>query len=36
MWEENNPTWEIFTLVGSGSEHLPVGSVREHWAADAL
>jgi hypothetical protein len=36
MKEEGNIGWSIFTGVSSESDHLPLGAVRRHWAADAL
>ena len=36
MKEGENPDWGIFAVVDSDSDHLPIGSVREHWAKDAL
>ena len=36
MKEQENPQWNIFVAVDSQSDHLPVGSVRDQWNAEAL
>jgi hypothetical protein len=36
MREEQNKDFDIFVVVGTQSDHLPVGSVRQYWAPDAL
>src|SRR5207248_901787 len=33
---ERNPDFTHFVAVDSETDHLPVGEVRRHWAADAL
>ena len=36
MREEQNRDFDIFVVVSTQSDHLPVGSVRQYWAPDAL
>lgn len=36
MREEDNPDWEIFGVVSSDTDHLPIGEVRQYWAPDVL
>ncbi len=36
MGEGDNKGWNIFVVVESDSDHLPVGEIRQHWAEDAL
>jgi len=33
---DDDPDFTVFTAIGSECTHLPVGSVRTEWAADAL
>jgi len=36
MKEEDNKNWNIFRAVDSETHHLPIGSVRQHWAPESL
>jgi hypothetical protein len=36
MKELDNLAWNIFRVVYNASAHLPLGSVREYWDAEAL
>ena len=33
---QDDPDFNIFVLIDSEADHLPTGSERQHWAADAL
>ena len=33
---ENDPDFLTFTAIDSETDHLPLGTVRQHWASDAL
>ena len=34
--KENDPTYDIFALVSSETDHLPTGSSRKYWNSEAL
>lgn len=36
MKEEDNSNWDIFMIVSSDTDHLPIGDVREYWSTYAL
>jgi hypothetical protein len=34
--EHLDEDWRVFVAIDSETDHLPLGDVRKHWAADAL